>query len=40
MTNCQHCGKPLEPKRKLQNDVFRIEAYCCDECGEEFKVTH
>ncbi|MGD6851336.1 MAG: hypothetical protein ACQCN6_04660 [Candidatus Bathyarchaeia archaeon] len=40
MVKCQHCGKQLEPERTLENRVFRLEAYNCDRCGEEFKIAY
>jgi len=40
MAKCPNCGKEVDkPSRILKNHVFSIEAYSCDECNNEFKIT-
>ncbi len=40
MAKCPNCGKELsKPNKSLKNKFFHIEAYTCDGCGTNFKVT-
>jgi predicted RNA-binding Zn-ribbon protein involved in translation (DUF1610 family) len=38
MVKCPNCGKKLmKPAKKLENPMFTIEVYTCDQCGLTFK---
>jgi len=40
MTHCPSCGKEVsKPSRELKNHSFTIQAYSCEKCHHNFKVT-
>jgi transposase-like protein len=40
MAHCPNCGKEVEkPSRELKNYSFIIQAYNCEKCHHNFKVT-
>jgi hypothetical protein len=40
MAKCPNCGEEVsEPDKLLENRMFRIEAYTCENCNCCFKVT-
>ena len=40
MAKCPICGKEVyTPSKFLKNHYFTIEAYSCDECNNDFKIT-
>ena len=40
LVKCPKCGKAAtKPERSLKNCFFKIDAYKCEFCGQEFKET-
>jgi len=40
MVHCPSCGKEVnKPLRELKNYSFTIQAYNCEKCHHNFKVT-
>jgi transposase-like protein len=40
MAKCPDCGKELSaPKKKIENHMFRLAYYKCDNCGNSFTVS-
>ena len=40
MAHCPNCGREVfKPSRVLKNHYFAIEAYECQKCNHNFKVT-
>jgi len=41
MAKCPNCGKEVtEPKKKLENHMFKLAYYICDNCGTSFTVSY
>jgi transposase-like protein len=40
MPKCPNCKKEItNPEKTLKNQVFQIDAYTCNSCGHNFKVS-
>jgi transposase-like protein len=40
MAHCPSCGKEIgKPSRELKNYSFTIQAFYCEKCHHDFKVT-
>jgi DNA-directed RNA polymerase subunit RPC12/RpoP len=40
MISCPNCGKKIDvPTKKIENSLFRVYVYTCNECGTHFKIS-
>lgn len=41
MVECPNCKKDVsKPKRTIENSVFHLSYYVCDNCGKTFTAVH